>query len=738
MNLRTKSGITLFRNRRSPVAGMKFTMTNEFLASEFLTLFWRRLSKVFVMAWFRCVRFSAGKLALLAIIGVLCGASQIFAQTGAAAALDSIFNVRTAPDAKSMGIFQGSFLDAIRPESPGMQIAFVVDTTESMTGQLAGIKEKIPQVVADLKRATNGKVEVAVIAYADSGQGQKPLVGVKDGFVSDDAKFKTLVENLQPQSGRPYFPEAVDLAVFKTIQELPWSKDEKMTRWLMLITDAPPYDSSFNEPTTQSKRWYETDALVNLANQRGISIHGLLCESRADEKEAFEASVDKLRDFMGQLTSRTGGLMLDLSFSQIKEKVASAAKRPRADFAFVGEITEKDIENVRKSAQDKFGDMKSLRVAVMPHVPWDAMTFYHEEPGVQFATQLRYSLGRLPGIKTVSSRDIESEFLRLKSGPVDQSQWPQALCLRLRADVLIIGDLRVIRDSFDVQSKLYTPKSDTPVAAVAASGTQDVLMASYMKAISETRAAAGPMGLLVKAVNSEQASDLRQFWPGALGKLDAQQKASLISAMDMIEKSLDISVEPSIRVDDLQTAFQLLNPLAKDPEATSFTYTLLASAHYNMAKTQEEIGETNSAKENMQYAIGYLTKAFDGRRELNDRLLQAEIEADYSLLVRKDYAAAVRRYQSITEFSEASLLKMALRAHWMLAGIECGDWGAASSKDFKPSPAAARKQLIDILAFWPESEEARVIHKYMRWNDDNGQTGTPYFPKEGELLLTAN
>ena len=118
---------------------------------------------------------------------------------------------------------------------------------------------------------------------------------------------------------------------------------------------------------------------------------------------------------------------------------------------------------------------------------------------------------------------------------------------------------------------------------------------------------------------------------------------------------------------------------------------LMASSHYNMAKAQEELGQTQLAQEDMQKGIGYLTKAFDNRRDLKDRLLQAEIEADYSLLVRKDYQAAVRRYQSITQFSEASLLKMALRAHWMLAGIECGDWGAAQSADFGvPSPSPIR------------------------------------------------
>jgi len=732
----------LFRKSRFQGRVRQFTMTGENVASEFSSNQPEEERGVHQTEWSRRIRLTLAGLLCCVLIGNTLTVSSLFAQdaqTTAGSALDSIFNVRTAPDAKSMGIFQGSFLDAIRPETPSIQIAFLVDTTESMAQELPGIREKIPQVIVDLKRASGAQVEVAVISFADSGKSSKPMVGISRGFSNDFATVQEMIDSLQPQSGRPYFPEAVDLAVFKTIQDLPWSEDEKATRWLMLITDAPPYDPSFEEPKTQSRRWYETDALVNLANQRGINIHGLLCESRPEEKEAFTATVDKTRNFMGQLTSRTGGLMLDLSFAQIKEKVAKAAKRPRADFAFVGAITDDDIAQAKQDAEEQFGELTSVRVAILPHVPWNAMTFYHEDPGVRFASQLRYTLGRLPGVKTISSRQIEAEFLRLKSGPVDQSQWPQALCLRLRADVLILGDLRANRDNlFDVQSQVYTANAAKPIAAISASGSEDILMASYLKAIPETRPTNGPMVLLANAVNSEQASDLREFWPGILSQLDSSEQGNLLSAMDLIEKSLDISVEPDHRVRHLDTAIGLLKPMVNKPDASAFTNALMASASYNLAKTREEQGLSAEAKADMQHAIGYLTKAFDGRRQLSDRLLQAEIEADHSLLVRKDYPAAVRRYQSITQFSEASLLKMALRAHWMLAGVQCGDWGASEATNFTPDTQLARKHLIHILAFWPESEEARVIQKYMRWDSGDGKTGTPFFPKEGDLLLTAN
>ncbi len=729
-----------FQSSRIQGRVRQFTMTGEIFASEFLSIPSQEERSVHRTDWPRQVGLTLAGWLCCVLFGSSLGVSTLFAQgtqPTAAAALDSIFNVRTAPDAKSMGIFQGSFLDAIRPETPAIQIAFLVDTTESMAQELPGIRAKVPQVIADLKRAAGTQVEVAVVSFADNGKSNKPLGGVSRGFSSDEATIGEMIDSLQPQSGKPYFPEAVDLAVFKTIQDLPWSTDEKATRWLMLITDAPPYDASFEEATTQSRRWYETDALVNVANQRGINIHGLLCESRPEEQEAFAATVDKTRNFMGQLTSRTGGLMLDLSFAQIKEKVASAAKRPRADFAFVGAITDDDIAQAKEKAQQQLGDLTSVRVAVVPHIPWNAMTFYHEDPAVQFASQLRYTLGRLPGVKTISSRQIEAELLRLKSGPVDQSQWPQALCLRLRADILIVGDLRATRDAVDVQSKVYTASSAEPIAAISASGSEDNVMASYLKAIPQTRPTTGPMVLLSNAVSSEQASDLREFWPGILGQMNPSEQGNLLAAMDLIEKSVDISVEPNRRAKDLATAIELLTPLASGQDANAFTFALLASANYNLAKTREEQGQADQAKSAMQDAIGYLTKAFDARRQLNDRLLQAEIEADHSLLVRKDYEAAVRRYESITQFSEASLLKMALRAHWMLAGIECGDWGAAQAEDFQPDSQVARQHLIQILAFWPESEEARVIQKYMRWDSGDGKTGTPYFPKEGDLLLTS-
>lgn len=659
-------------------------------------------------------------------------------EVGAAAALGSIFNVRTAPDAKSMGIFQGNFLDTLRPGSPACQIALVVDVTESMADELPGIREKIPMLLADLQRSTDSPVEVAIVLFADSGSSQKPVDGLEEGFTSDANLLQQRLQAIEPRSGRPYFPEAVDLAVFQAIDKLPWAQTDGGTRWIMLMTDAPPYDASFEEPTTNSRRWYDTDVLVSLANHKGIQIHSLLCQSRAQEQEAFEASVHKTRTFMGQLSSRTGGRMLDLSFREIRQQLAQAAQRPPAEFTYVGAITEDDIAKARQERVEQTGEISTLRIAILPHLPWDDLSFYHEDPAVQFATQLRYSLKRLPGVVAINSRDIEAEFLRLKSGPVEKSQWPQALCLRLKADLLIIGDLRAGPNTADVQSKIYSAQAALPVANIAASGTPEALLPAYLQALQQTQNdQQAPLQMLSRAVGSEQGSDLRQFWPGVMGQLTPQSQSKMLSALDMIEKSLDITLQPQQRLSDLEQAIKLLQSIVSQDEANGFACLLLASAHFNSARTGEELGQLEEGKSHMAKARVYLNRAFDARRDIKDRLLQAEIEADHLLLIRKDIPAAVRRYEMITSFSESSPLRLALRAHWMLAGIQAGDWGASEHPEFQPAPAAAKRHLIQILAFWPDSEEARVIQKYMRWDPSSGRTGTPYFPREGELLLTA-
>ena len=61
----------------------------------------------------------------------------------------------------------------------------------------------------------------------------------------------------------------------------------------------------------------------------------------------------------------------------------------------------------------------------------------------------------------------------------------------------------------------------------------------------------------------------------------------------------------------------------------------------------------------------------------------------------------------------------------MLLGIYAGDWGVDESI---VNPQTARKHLVEILANWPESPEAELLRKWMRWDDSAGKTKFSYLP----------
>src|SRR5262245_23733640 len=50
--------------------------------------------------------------------------------------LSTLFNPRTAPAQKTMGLLQRSFLDLVEESQPKLEVAFVIDGTDSMAAQL--------------------------------------------------------------------------------------------------------------------------------------------------------------------------------------------------------------------------------------------------------------------------------------------------------------------------------------------------------------------------------------------------------------------------------------------------------------------------------------------------------------------------------------------------------------------------------------------------------------------------
>lgn len=144
------------------------------------------------------------------------------------------------------------------PQVLPVDIAFVLDTTGSMSEEIAAVKSTLRQVVARLAQE-RAQVRLALVEYKDRG----------DAFITRVHRFSRNAEAFSEElasvraEGGGDTPEAVNEALHTAVSRLEWS-DDAVGRFAFLIGDAPPHLD------------YEQDADYALAArgaaQRGIQI----------------------------------------------------------------------------------------------------------------------------------------------------------------------------------------------------------------------------------------------------------------------------------------------------------------------------------------------------------------------------------------------------------------------------------------------------------------------------------
>jgi len=150
---------------------------------------------------------------------------------------------------------------------PGnVEVVFVLDTTGSMSGLIAGAKQKIWSIASDLVKADQGaKVRLGLVAYRDRG----------DAYVSRhfdltrdiDSIYSALV-GLTAEGGGDT-PEAVNQALSDAVLKSSWTQGEGVYRSIFLVGDAPPHT---DEP--QSPAYLES---LRQARERGILVNTVQC-----------------------------------------------------------------------------------------------------------------------------------------------------------------------------------------------------------------------------------------------------------------------------------------------------------------------------------------------------------------------------------------------------------------------------------------------------------------------------
>ena len=125
-------------------------------------------------------------------------------------------------------------LDGREPRDPPgatIDVGFALDTTGSMSEEIAALKTTLAKVVA---RATN--VRVGLVEYKDRGDEFTTRLYPMSG---DLQRFSASIEKLSAAGGGD-IPEAMNVGLHDAITKLEWN-DAAPARLLFVIGDAPPH-----------------------------------------------------------------------------------------------------------------------------------------------------------------------------------------------------------------------------------------------------------------------------------------------------------------------------------------------------------------------------------------------------------------------------------------------------------------------------------------------------------------
>jgi len=129
-----------------------------------------------------------------------------------------------------------------KPDSPKIEVVFVLDTTGSMSGLIEGAKQKIWSIANAMATAKpHPQIRMGIVAYRDRGDDYitklTPMTDDLDALYSDLMKLQA--------SGGGDGPESVNQALHEAYTKFDWTPNTgtgtKTLRLIYLVGDAPPH-----------------------------------------------------------------------------------------------------------------------------------------------------------------------------------------------------------------------------------------------------------------------------------------------------------------------------------------------------------------------------------------------------------------------------------------------------------------------------------------------------------------
>jgi hypothetical protein len=192
-----------------------------------------------------------------------------------------------------------------QPVRPRMEVVFVLDTTGSMSGMIAGAKQKIWAIANRLKSAQpTPEIHFGLVGYRDRHDAYVTKVFGLSGNLDE---VYTNLYAFEAQGGGDE-PESVNEGLYRAVRDLQWSTDPEVLRVIFLVGDARPhmdYQDDVKYPET-----------CRLANERGILINTLQCGHLDGTEAVWREIAAKTNGSYAAILQDGGSIRIETPYDQ--------------------------------------------------------------------------------------------------------------------------------------------------------------------------------------------------------------------------------------------------------------------------------------------------------------------------------------------------------------------------------------------------------------------------------------
>ncbi|MHC4955190.1 MAG: vWA domain-containing protein [Planctomycetota bacterium] len=231
-----------------------------------------------------------------------------------------------------------------------VEVCFVLDTTGSMSGLIAGAKRKIWSIANEIVMVKpTPKVRVGLIGYRDRGDAY--ITRHFDLTEDLDLVYEDLMK-YQAQGGGDG-PESVNQALHEAVTKPTWSKGDNVLRIIFLVGDAPPHMDYADDV-----KYPET---CRLAARRGIIINTIQCGSMANTQTIW-TDIAKRAEGGFAAIAQTGNMVV-ISTPMDKELAALNVAVGKTILSFGNESQQRGVWLKQQLAEEADAPVAADRLA---------------------------------------------------------------------------------------------------------------------------------------------------------------------------------------------------------------------------------------------------------------------------------------------------------------------------------------------------------------------------------------